>query len=63
MASNISNEPKPGELEDSLGGDGDGNTGEVEDSLGGESDGNYINKINNVKKRYLSFRGWDHHGC
>ena len=35
--------PKTGELEDSLGGNGDGNTGEVEDSLGGEGDSNDIN--------------------
>ena len=37
--------PKTGEFEDSLGGNGDGdsNTGEVEDSLGGEADGKNIN--------------------
>ena len=43
MASNISNEPKTGELEDSLGGNGDGNTGEVENSLSSDGDGNDIN--------------------
>ena len=35
--------PQTGELEDSLGGDGDGNTGEVDDSRGGEGDGNGTN--------------------
>ena len=35
--------PKTGELEDSLGGNGDGNTDKVEDSLGGECDDNNIN--------------------
>ena len=47
--------PEPGGLEDSLSGDGDGNTGKVEDSLGNEGDDdNNINEINGIEKHYIS---------